>query len=79
METEAPVLWLPYGKSRLIGKHPEAGKDEGKRSGQQRMKSLDIITDSMGMKLSKLLWDIMRDREAWWAAVHGFTEYDMTL
>ena len=75
METEAPVLWLPYGKSRLIGKHPEAGKDEGKRRpGQQRMKSIDIITDSIYMKLSKLFWDIVRNREAWWAAVHGFTE-----
>ena len=38
------------------------------------MKSIDIITDSIYMKLSKLFWDIVRNREAWWAAVHGFTE-----
>ena len=53
------------------------GKTEARRRDQQRLRWMDGLIDSMGMSLSKLQ-DIVKEREAWHASVHGVSESDMT-
>ena len=69
-----PVFWSSDVNSWLIGKIPDVGKDSGQKEiGHQRMRGLDDINDAVDKNLGELL-EMVRDREAWHAAVHGVTK-----
>ena len=78
-EADAPTLWPPDAKNWLISKDPDAGKDwRQEEKGWQRMSWLNGITDSMDMSLCKL-WEMVKNREASHAAVHGVTKIQTRL
>ena len=73
-KAEASVLWPLMGRANSLEKTLMLGKIEGRRRrGWQRTKWWDVITNSTDMSLSKL-WEMVKDREAWHAAIHGVTK-----
>ena len=78
-KAETPVLWPPHEKSWLIGKDPDAGRDWGqeeKRTTEDELAGWHHRLDGCEFEW---LWELVMDREAWWAVIHGVTKHQTRL
>ena len=78
-DAEAPILWSPDAKSQLTGKDPDLGKDwEQEEKGMTEDEMVGWLTDSLDISLSKLR-ELLMDREAWGAVIHGVSKSPIGL